>query len=623
MAGEDAPLIPIKSAGGVSPALQNTQAFLDMITGKSSTTTSGGETKTSQTDVSSEGISELIRQIMEGTGGLADVATGSHVAGLYNDSTKTLLVQNLMAKVAGQAALASAKTTTTTTPQTNTTKTNPQLTGSNAAAGLLVTAATSVGGKLAKKFGLDKVLGLDDSAAVSAPASAGAGITNIQNITDTSPAGLANDTASDLGTMGGSFGEQVTNVATPALVGTDDSAAFAPTGGDVGSESSFINDDSLGDGGAGAFISGAGFDEGMDLAGSVASAGSDLGNALDWLPFSKGGRVPKAGMPLKGYASGGLVNEDRGTPAPIVRATPLDESNLAIRTTSSPQIIPASGTAKKGTTGTTGDAGNGEGGGGNPSANTLQTADAPFSLSQFGQIALGVLGMMSNPVFGIANFATQMGTGKGIMSNAVDKAANLLGFDTNSGSSPVEAVGGGMTGGISAGGGNSGGQLSVDPTTPVNDPVSVAAGEVASADVGPPGGGISDSGGVSSGAGSSGTSMSADTDTSSGSFEVASAGVGADVGAGTGESDSETSGGAPDGGGMGGGDSSGSEPGSEPGSFADGGQITAPGDGSQDTRIIKAADDEFVLNAQAARAIGYDKLTWLNTVLGGFQGKGN
>lgn len=616
MAGEDAPLIPIKSASGVSPALQNTQAFLDMITGKSSTSTTGGETKTSQTDVSSEGISELIRQIMEGTGGLADVATGSHVAGLYNDSTKTLLVQNLMAKVAGQAALASAKTTTTTTPQTNTTKTNPQLTGSNAAAGLLVTAATSVGGKLAKKFGLDKVLGLDDSAAVSAPASAGAGITNIQNITDTSPAGLANDTASDLGTLGGSFGAQVANVATPALVGTDDSASFIPTGGDVGSESSFINDDALGDGGAGAFISGAGFDEGMDLAGSVASAGSDLGNALDWLSFSKGGRVPKAGIPVKGYASGGLVNEDRGTPTPVNAARPIDESHLAIKPINSPVILPGTTTSggKKGGGGTN-DAGDGSGGGSNPSANTLQTADAQFSLSQFGQIALGVLGMMSNPVLGIANMATLMGTGKSLASNVVDKVANALGFG---GSSPVESIGGGMTGGISAGAGQSHGALSTDTVTTddTSNPVTVAAaGDGSVEGEGTPGSG--QSGGASSGAGSSGASMSADTDTSSGSFEVASAGIGSDVGAGTGGSDSETSGGAPEGGGMSGG---GSDPG-EPGAFADGGQISAPGDGSADTRIIKAADDEFVLNAQAARAIGYDKLTWLNTVLGGIRGR--
>lgn len=573
MAAEDAPLIPIKSASGVSPALQNTQAFLDMITGKSSSSSSSGETKTTQTDVSSEGIAELIRQIMEGTGGLADVATGSHVAGLYDDSTKTLLVQNLLAKVAGQAALASAKTTTTTSPQTTTNKTNPQLTGTNAAAGLLVAAGTSIGGKLAKKYGLDKVLGLDDSASVAAPASAGSAVTSIQNISDTSPAGIANDTASDLGTMGGSFGAQADNVASIPLQGTDT----------LDTSTSFVNDDSLGEAGVGDFITGATADEGMDLASSVASAGSDIGNALDWLPFKNGGRV---GMPVKGYASGGLVNEDRGTPTPVTGATPED-SGAAVHTLANPMILPV--TPASGKKGGSGDTGNGEGGGGNPSANTLQTADAPFSLSQFGQIALGVLGMMSNPVFGIANFATQMGTGKGIMSNVVDKGINL--FNTISPSKPVSPVAVAAT----------------TPATPATPAATSSPSDMIpdsssqNTDPAPPTDPIE-----------SMINNSVDSyDLDSGELVGSTLGTSDAVG-GTDASSSDSGGTEV---GIGG---DGAEPGA-PG-FAVGGQISAPGDGSEDTRIIKAADDEFVLNSNAARAIGYDKLNWLNTVLGGFQG---
>jgi hypothetical protein len=73
----------------------------------------GTATETTKTDLSEDAISEIIRGMMESDSGLASILQGQAGKGLYNSSTSQLLTNDLAARVAGKAALASAPTTRT------------------------------------------------------------------------------------------------------------------------------------------------------------------------------------------------------------------------------------------------------------------------------------------------------------------------------------------------------------------------------------------------------------------------------------------------------------------------------------------------------------------------------
>lgn len=106
----------------------NTAASLSTLlstllgSGDQTTTTSGGtSTTTKQTNIDAAGLQSLIQSMLEDQStGLAKVASGSKQAGLYNASTNTLLVNDLISRASTAAALASAPTTTTktSTPET-------------------------------------------------------------------------------------------------------------------------------------------------------------------------------------------------------------------------------------------------------------------------------------------------------------------------------------------------------------------------------------------------------------------------------------------------------------------------------------------------------------------------
>lgn len=597
------------AASGVSPYLSNTAAFLDIINGKSETksTTGGTDTKISQTDVSPEGITELMRQMMENTGGLADLATGAHVAGLYNDSTKTLLAQNLMAKIAGQAALASAKTTTTSTtaPVSTTVKQQAPLNGQSIGKSLLAAGIASVGSKLVKKTGILKAMGLEDDTPANAVATASAG----------SPAGggMAGAETAGAGSSGASLSSANDSIdLTPLQAASDVSGAASDIGSvasDVGAISAFDGAEAGSDLSSFGDITSSGVDDiGASLASDVGSAASSGGSwASDFFDglFHKGGEVgAKNPATRKGYADGGLVNVDRGTPTPIVPARPLDSPmSAAVKPIANPQVIQTAGSGKKGTTGDSPAESEGGSGQGSATLSTPGESHAFPSLTQAAQFSLALLGVVANPVFGTANLVEKMATaqdgklGNGILVdgfNAAKGIAQSIGDALGIGGATPETIGGGMGPAGSSGVPNSGANMSddsaddtttggVSTTAPgdaaVPDATASAspANAVASAatsdadEEGPPGGGMSDANGT------------ADTGASS-AAETAS------------------------GGGYGGGDG-------EP--FARGGVIDAPGDGSVDTRMIKAADGEFIINSQAAKAIGYDRLNWLNTILGG------
>jgi hypothetical protein len=70
-------------------------------------------TSTEQTNLTPEAIDEIIRNMMESDSGLAAILQNQAGKGLYNSTTAQLLANDLAARVAGKAALASAPTTRT------------------------------------------------------------------------------------------------------------------------------------------------------------------------------------------------------------------------------------------------------------------------------------------------------------------------------------------------------------------------------------------------------------------------------------------------------------------------------------------------------------------------------
>jgi hypothetical protein len=96
------------------------QAFLPKQQQTSTSTT------TEKTDISQEGIDAIVRSMMEGNSGLANVMQGQAGAGLYNSTTSGLLANDLAARTAGTAALASAPKTTTQVNKGNSNQIDPK-----------------------------------------------------------------------------------------------------------------------------------------------------------------------------------------------------------------------------------------------------------------------------------------------------------------------------------------------------------------------------------------------------------------------------------------------------------------------------------------------------------------
>lgn len=137
--------------------------LLKLFTGKGNSTTTkestSGFTETTQKGLPPEAMQALIKTAMEGNQGLASVASGQKAAGLYNSSTNQLLVNDLLARITGQAATLGAPTTVTRTP-TNRTVTQTQSTPALGKS-LPALAAMSLG-----KGGIDQLLGYGSKARV-------------------------------------------------------------------------------------------------------------------------------------------------------------------------------------------------------------------------------------------------------------------------------------------------------------------------------------------------------------------------------------------------------------------------------------------------------------------------
>lgn len=280
----------------------NLTSILDLVKGKSSTSTS-----TTSSNISSEGVDALIKQILSGTQGLAAVSGGQKSAGLYNSTTNQQLINDLITRTSGEVALRQAGTTTT---QTN--RTNPALSGSNIIS-MLGSAGINKLVKSGAKAGGKKLLQSETGAGLAESLGIGTGVGNAVEaggslIGSDATAQLvtsANATADPLSTFLGSLGYDAGGIAGSLGAGALDGIASGSFGLDALGASLF------GDGAAGfAGATGVGAGIGGSTAaidlGAEAAFGADLGGLFS------AGSAAAGGAELAGFAETAAVASEAG-----------------------------------------------------------------------------------------------------------------------------------------------------------------------------------------------------------------------------------------------------------------------------------------------------------------------
>ena len=94
-------------AGAKLSELQDLLGIINTVKGSE-------QSQTQFTNISDQGITELLRQVLSGEGGVADIGNSARVSGIYNSTTQDLLLGNLYALAANKAELARSATTTST-----------------------------------------------------------------------------------------------------------------------------------------------------------------------------------------------------------------------------------------------------------------------------------------------------------------------------------------------------------------------------------------------------------------------------------------------------------------------------------------------------------------------------
>jgi hypothetical protein len=114
--------------------------------GFGSSSQSQSSTETTQKILSQEGIDKILYDIMSSDQGLAALANAENASGGYGSSSKTLLAQDLIAKVAGEIANITAPTVTTSSSKTS---------GKSAKVGTVICTALAMRGNLPKDLYVD------------------------------------------------------------------------------------------------------------------------------------------------------------------------------------------------------------------------------------------------------------------------------------------------------------------------------------------------------------------------------------------------------------------------------------------------------------------------------------
>lgn len=85
------------------------------------TVTTSDRTQTTEEIASPEAVQALVKQMLEGTSGLAAISSGQKNAGMYNSTTNSMLTNDLMSRVAAAGAALNKKQVTTVSGGTQTT----------------------------------------------------------------------------------------------------------------------------------------------------------------------------------------------------------------------------------------------------------------------------------------------------------------------------------------------------------------------------------------------------------------------------------------------------------------------------------------------------------------------
>ena len=101
-------------ADSSSGGLKSVQDLYALINGQTTKTSGGTQTTTESSGITKESMDALLKSALEGTTGLAAIASGQRAAGGYNSSANTLLTNDFLTRTAAQIAQ-SNKTTTRTT----------------------------------------------------------------------------------------------------------------------------------------------------------------------------------------------------------------------------------------------------------------------------------------------------------------------------------------------------------------------------------------------------------------------------------------------------------------------------------------------------------------------------
>lgn len=268
--------------------------------GGSNTVSSSGGTTTKQTLLSEDAINALLKNLLEGTSGLASIAQGAKLPGLYNSSTQQLLTNDLLSRSAGEVAKATAPTVTTDSPRTETRVSAPQTITTKTPAAISPTAGLLGAGAIAlgSKAGRQKIQDIYESIL---------GEDNTKAIAD-----FGNMTAGELSSALSSGGFTDTIPANLGGTMTDFSSSFAP----------IQNWDQLVGGGSftdtltsfdvGSFL---GASSGLDFGSwsvDPTSAYTDGLSGVDVLGDTGGGGIPGLSAGIKVLTGGNITSADVG-----------------------------------------------------------------------------------------------------------------------------------------------------------------------------------------------------------------------------------------------------------------------------------------------------------------------
>lgn len=192
------------ATGNIAPvdSIGNLSSLLGLLKGKSSTSTS-------TTNMSSEGMTKLLQNILGSTQGLASVASGQKTAGMYGSTVNQQMINDLLTRASGEVA---SKSSTTTTSN----RTPAALGGKNILDALLLSQSTKLLGPTLKKVGnpfetagnslADAIFG---SSSAAAPLSAEAFASNV-GMSLGADAGIGSALGVDwgLGTLGVNLGAE-------------------------------------------------------------------------------------------------------------------------------------------------------------------------------------------------------------------------------------------------------------------------------------------------------------------------------------------------------------------------------------------------------------------------------